>query len=233
MLKQLRERWLNGIIKNMKSIEKSIGYTFKNKTLLETAFTHSSYANENKTASYERLEFLGDAILDFVAGEKIFLEHPEYQEGKLSRLRSELVCEGSLYKAAKRLGFPDALRISRGEEKTGGRDRVSVLADTVEAVAAAIYLDSNIENAKRFILDKVLDEMNLEKDSKSLLQEKLQINGAVKIKYEEISESGPDHDKTFTFAVKVNDNYLGEGSGKTKQEAQQSAAAAALRALEQ
>ena len=215
----------------MKNIEKSIGYSFNNKSLLETALTHSSYANEKKTESYERLEFLGDAILDFVAGEKLFYEHPEFQEGKLTRLRSELVCESALYKAAKKLGFADALRISRGEEKTGGRDRVSVLADTVEAVTAAIYLDSDIENAKKFLIDKVLDEMNLEKDAKSLLQEKLQTNGAVIIKYEEISESGPDHDKTFTFSVSANGNSLGAGTGKTKQEAQQAAASAALEAI--
>ena len=215
----------------MKNIEKSIGYSFNNKSLLETALTHSSYANEKKAESYERLEFLGDAILDFVAGEKLFYEHPEFQEGKLTRLRSELVCESALYKAAKKLGFSDALRISRGEEKTGGRDRVSVLADTVEAVTAAIYLDSDIENAKKFLIDKVLDEMNLEKDAKSLLQEKLQTNGAVIIKYEEVSESGPDHDKTFTFSVSANGNRLGTGTGKTKQEAQQAAASAALEAI--
>ena len=215
----------------MTELERKIEYSFKNPRLLETALTHSSYANEKHTESYERLEFLGDAILDFVAGEKLFIEQPGCPEGMLTKKRADMVCEAALHEAAKKLNLGAYLRISKGEEKTGGRERASVLADIIESVTAAIYLDSDFSEAKRFLEKYVLSCNHHESDSKSALQELVQKDGAAEIIYEELSESGPDHRKSFEFCVKVNGTELGRGTGRSKQEAQQSAAAAALEEL--
>lgn len=205
-----------------------IGYTFKNPGLLRTALTHTSYANEHRTESYERLEFLGDALLDFFAGEMLFLSKPEIREGDMTRIRSEMVCEDSLYKAACRMQLSDDLRIGRGEEKTGGRHRVSVLADVVEAVLAAIYIDGGFEEARNFAMNYVLTSVPVDSNFKGKLQEKAQKTGAAEIRYELTGESGPDHSKSFSSAVFVNGVRLGEGCGRTKQEAEQKAAEEAL-----
>lgn len=218
----------------MTDLEKKIGYEFHNRKLLTVALTHSSYANERRTESYERMEFLGDSVLGFVTAEFLFSHEPPVPEGKMSRLRSELVCEQNLYKVAEKLGISSSMLLGRGEEKSGGRERVSVLADMVEAVIAAIYLDSGIEQAKKFILENILNDADLSEyhapvDSKTALQELVQQEADSCIVYEEIMETGPDHNKRFTFRVVINGVPSGEGTGKTKKEAEQAAAAEALK----
>ena len=220
----------------MKTIEKTIGYTFQDRSLLEQAFTHSSYAHENGTESYERLEFLGDSVLGFVTAEYLFRTEPSLAEGTMSRLRSELVCEQALYQVASKLGFGKRMRLSRGEEQSGGRDRVSILADSVEALIAAIYLDSGLNQAKDFIFRFVLPAQHdlLESrsyDYKSTLQEIVQKDANSTIEYRLVKESGPDHDKRFVFSVQINGIDCGEGEGRTKKEAEQKAASAALEKL--
>lgn len=220
----------------MRLLEEKIGYTFKNKELLLTALTHSSYANERQTKCYERLEFLGDSILGAVTADFLYRHSPELPEGRMTRLRSELVCEGSLHSIAAELELGSYMRLGKGEEHTGGRQRPSIMADMVEAIIAAIYLDGGLESAKRFIyamlLDKaVIDDSHVSADHKTELQELVQQKSGSSIVYELIGESGPDHNKTFTFRVSVNGAAAGEGSGKTKKEAEQMAACRALEAL--
>ncbi|MDO5445320.1 MAG: ribonuclease III [Eubacteriales bacterium] len=220
----------------MTDLEKKIGYVFKNKDLLRTALTHSSYANERRTESYERMEFLGDSVLGFVTAEFLFSHEPPVPEGKMSRLRSELVCEQNLHKVAEKLGISGSMLLGRGEEKSGGRERVSVLADMVEAIIAAIYLDSGIVQAKEFIYAYILNDADLSEyhspvDSKTILQELVQRQSDCSIAYEEVMETGPDHNKLFTFRVVINGVPAGEGSGRTKKEAEQAAAAEALKVL--
>lgn len=220
----------------MRLLEEKIGYTFKNKELLLTALTHSSYANVRQTKCYERLEFLGDSILGAVTADFLYRHSPELPEGRMTRLRSELVCEGSLHSIAAELELGSYMRLGKGEEHTGGRQRPSIMADMVEAIIAAIYLDGGLESAKRFIyamlLDKaVIDDAHASADHKTELQELVQQKSGSSIVYELIGESGPDHNKTFTFRVSVNGAPAGEGSGKTKKEAEQMAACRALEAL--
>lgn len=220
----------------MTELEKRIGYEFRNKGLLKTALTHSSYANERHTESYERMEFLGDSVLGFVTAEFLFSREPVIPEGKMTRFRSELVCEQNLHKVAERLGISGGMLLGRGEEKNGGRERVSVLADMVEAVIAAIFLDSGIEEARAFIYRNILNDADLREchapaDSKTVLQELVQREADCSIVYEEVSETGPDHQKLFTFRVLINGEPMGEGSGRTKKEAEQAAAAEALKVL--
>lgn len=218
----------------MATLEERIGYTFRDPSLLETALTHSSYANERRGCEcYERLEFLGDSILGFVTADFLYRHDPKIPEGRMTKLRAELVCEQSLYAVAARLGFSQEMRLGHGAERTGERNRQSILADMVESVIAAIYLDGGLENARRFILDMLLLPADLEDehrliDHKTALQEYLQRDGECSIRYEEVSESGPDHNKTFVFRVLVNGEASGEGSGRTKKEAEQAAAAVAL-----
>lgn len=222
----------------MEQLEKKIGYSFKDKSLLTTALTHSSYANESHgdIQCYERLEFLGDSILGYVTAEFLYSREPRIPEGRMTRLRAELVCETSLHKVAKAMGFGEHMLLGRGEERTGGRERVSVLADMVEAVIAAIYLDSGIDEARRFIMENVLSDVEIGEahrfaDYKTELQELVQRKANCRISYELIGESGPDHNKTFTFRVSVNGVPMGEGSGRTKKEAEQLAACKALEGL--
>lgn len=224
----------------MKALEKKLGYSFRDKKLLETALTHSSYSNEKQDGSvcYERLEFLGDSILGFVTAEFLYSHLPEIPEGRMTRLRAELVCEESLYHVAEALGLGAYMRLGRGEERTGGRTRQSVLADMVESVIAAIYLDSGFKNASRFIHTFLLDgaeisDVHRMNDNKTELQELVQKNGETKIQYEKVAESGPDHDKVFTFSVLINGKPFGTGSGRTKKEAEQAAAGEALKVLKQ
>ena len=192
--------------------------------MLTTALTHSSYANQYGVESYERLEFLGDAILGFVAADELYSQKPGIAEGKMSARRSEMVREETLKEAAVKLSIPKMMRIGRGEDKNGGRSNPSILADMVEAVIAAIYLDSGFENAKKFIYEHVFSEKSSARNYKGILQEKIQEEGTCEIRYVLEGESGPDHDKTFTSSVYVNGVKMGSGSGKTKQQAEQSAA---------
>ena len=221
-------------------LEKTIGYTFQNHSLLETALTHSSYANEKHgedCESYERLEFLGDSILGFTAAEFLYGYQPALPEGSMTRLRAELVCESSLHKTALALDLGRYMRLGKGEERSGGRERPSILADMVEAIIAAIYLDAGLEQAKAFILRHVLADVEIgaehrNRDYKTALQELVQRKADQHIAYELIGESGPDHNKRFTFRVSINGVSAGEGTGRTKKEAEQMAACQALEALQ-
>ena len=222
----------------MDKLEEKIGYSFKNRELLTTALTHSSYTNERHDSldCYERLEFLGDSILGVVTAEFLYRHAPKLPEGRMTRLRAELVCEVSLHKVALSLELGKYMRLGRGEERTGGRERTSILADMVEAIIAAIYLDSGMEEAKKFVMDKVLKDAEItdqhrSADYKTALQELIQRDSESRIEYELIGESGPDHDKRFTFCVKINGTVAGEGTGRTKKEAEQLAAQKALEEL--
>ncbi|MCR5137577.1 MAG: ribonuclease III [Oscillospiraceae bacterium] len=220
----------------MQKLQKEIGYVFQNPELLRTAFTHSSWVNEHPNAHaecYERLEFLGDAILDMVTAEKLYRCEPALPEGRMTRIRSKLVCEESLYHVAQTLELGRLLRLGRGEERSDGRQRVSVLADLVEAVIAAIFLDGGLSEAERFIESHVLKNAETiirseRADPKTELQELIQRVPGNSIEYRLLSEDGPDHDKCFRFAVYLNGIYAGEGTGKSKKEAEQAAAGAAL-----
>ena len=219
----------------MDKLEEKIGYRFHNRELLVTALTHSSYANERhgEAQSYERQEFLGDSILGLVTAEFLFTHEPPLPEGRMTRMRAELVCEASLHKTALELGLGSYMRLGRGEDHTGGRERPSILADMVEAIIAAIYLDSGMEEARRFILARVLrdaafDDSHRSADYKTRLQELVQRKSNQVIAYDLVEETGPDHDKTFTFEVLINGAVSGRGSGKTKKEAEQMAACKAL-----
>ena len=221
----------------MTTLEQKIGYMFHDRSLLETALTHSSYANEKKNSeSYERLEFLGDSVLGFLTAAFLYGRTPAIPEGRMTKLRAELVCEQSLYEIARKLDLGEEMRLGRGAERGGERQRPSILADMVEAIIAAIYLDGGLDEAARFVHTQLLDHAQLEEeyhpaDHKTALQELLQRDGECSIRYEEISESGPDHAKTFTFRVVINGDPSGEGSGRTKKEAEQAAAAMALQRL--
>ena len=218
----------------MMEIEKSIGYQFENKELLKKALTHTSYAYENNIESNEKLEFLGDSILEFISSEYIYNKYPNLQEGEMTKVRATVVCEKSLYKVAKLHNFSDFLYLGKSEQKTGGNKRPAILADSVEAVIAAMYMDGGLEVSKKFIIENLKDAIENatkhvgDKDYKTVLQEKLQVHGNVEIKYEIIKEIGPDHDKTFEAEVKCNGKILATGIGKSKKEAQMEAARKAL-----
>ena len=221
----------------MDKLEEKIGYHFHDRDLLTTALTHSSYANEKhgEAQSYERLEFLGDSILGLVTAEFLYTHVPCLPEGRMTRLRAELVCEVSLHKTALELGLGRYMRLGRGEEHTGGRERPSILADMVEAIIAAMYLDSGMDQARSFILERILHDVEFgdshrSADYKTQLQELVQRRSNQVITYRLKGESGPDHDKTFLFEVLINGETCGEGSGKTKKEAEQMAARKALEA---
>ena len=222
----------------MHNLEETIGYRFQNLNLLETALTHSSYANEKHGTdceSYERLEFLGDSILGLTSADFLYHHEPKLPEGRMTRLRAELVCEASLHKVALSLGLGEYMRLGRGEERTGGRERPSILADMVEAIIAALYLDGGLDVARRFIMERVLKDAEIGDahrgaDYKTELQELVQQQPGQLISYELIGESGPDHDKRFQFRVSINGKAAGEGTGRTKKEAEQMAARAALEA---
>lgn len=222
---------------DINKVEESIGYKFKNKDLLINALTHTSYAHENNKESNEKLEFLGDSILEFVSSKYIYNKYPNLQEGEMTKVRATVVCEESLYKIAKLHGFGEFLFLGRSEVKTGGKNRPAILADSVEAVIAAIYLDGGLQEADKFIienLDKEIEKATKhvgDKDYKTVLQEKLQEHGEVKIEYEIINETGPDHDKYFEAQVKCNGKILAQGKGKSKKEAHMHAAKKALENL--
>lgn len=214
----------------MKSLEKNIGYTFKDKELLKTAVTHSSYANENRGGlNYnERLEFLGDAVLQLITSEKLFCENPTMPEGKMSKVRAALVCEDALAGYSTEINIGEYMLLGKGEEMSGGRHRPSILADAFEAVTGAIFLDGGMENAKKFVL-RFLDAAHRSlQDYKTLLQEIIQKNPGERLSYVVTGETGPDHDKSFTVEVHLNSNIIGKGTGKSKKQAEQAAAKEAL-----
>lgn len=221
----------------MKELERKLGHSFTDKTLLSTALTHSSYANERRGENLqcnERLEFLGDSILGHIVAEHLYKTCPDMPEGGMTRMRAEQVCEQSLVLVATELKLGDYMNFGRGEDVSGGRERPSILADCVEAVLAAIYLDSGIEKAYRFVEKFILSRAKKSDtvgDHKTALQELVQRNGSQTLSYELVSESGPDHQKTFTAQVSVNGKPLGTGTGHSKKEAEQSAARAALSEL--
>lgn len=222
----------------MKQLEEKLGYSFRDEALLVNALTHSSYANENReegVPSNERLEFLGDSVLGFVTAKHLYAVSPSLPEGKMTRLRAELVCEHSLYGVARELNLGEYLRMGHGEEKSGGRQRASILADATEAVIAAIFLDGGMEPAAEFIERMVLSPEAVKAhhatDYKTELQELVQQKAGQVLKYHEAGESGPDHDKLFLAEVSLNGQIIGKGSGRTKKEAEQAAACKALERL--
>ncbi len=221
----------------MQSLEKALGYSFRNPALLREALRHSSYANEHHGAeavSNERLEFLGDSVLGFVTAEYLFAEHPDAPEGELTRIRARLVCEESLYEAAHRIGLGEHLCLGKGEETGGGRERPSILADATEALIAAVYLDGGIAAASALIHRLLLDGSNeartveRRRDYKTALQEYVQRTPNQTLRYLLTGEDGPDHAKVFTITVLLNEKVIGEGSGRSKKEAEQMAAKDAL-----
>ncbi len=218
--------------RNLKALENELGYTFQNPALLDRALTHSSYANEREAlGDNERLEFLGDSVLGFITAEYLFSEHKGVPEGELTRLRAYAVCEKSLDVYAREIGLGDYLLLGKGEERTGGRERASVLSDAFEAVIAAIYLDGGMEPAKKFVLRFVrpyVEAKPVFKDYKTMLQEVTQKNPGETLEYVLVSESGPDHDKHFEVEVHLNSNVIGRGSGPSKKKAEQDAAREAL-----
>lgn len=219
---------------NIEELEKNIGYTFNNKQLLKTALTHTSYAYEHKVESNEKLEFLGDSILEFVSSEYMYNKYINLKEGEMTKVRATVVCEKSLYQIALLHNFSDFLRLGRSEVMAGGNKRQAILADSVEAVIAAMFIDGGLEPAKKFIIENLKEEIETatkhvgQKDYKTVLQEELQKNGDVKIEYKIIKESGPDHDKTFEAEVSLNGKILATGVGKSKKEAEMQAAKKAL-----
>ena len=223
-------------MQKLEALEEIIGYSFKNKELLNRALTHSSFANEEDPGyDNERLEFLGDAVLDMVISNKLFKELKDSREGDLTKLRAAVVCEKSLAKISKDKGINNYLRLGHGEEQSGGRTRNSIVADGMEAIIGAVYVDSGFLAAsamiERLFADAIKDakEGKVIQDSKTKLQEKLQKNGPCNIEYRLIKEEGPDHAKLFTMAVYVNGKEEGTGTGKSKKEAQMAAAEAALK----
>ena len=222
---------------DLANLEQSIGYIFKDKELLKNALTHTSYAYEHKIKSNEKLEFLGDSILEFISSKYLYNNYPKLKEGEMTKVRASVVCEESLYKIASKHNFSDFLYVGKSEKIHQGNRKVAIMADSVEALIAAIYFDSGLEEAEKFIIDNLKDEIELAsknvgmKDHKTVLQEKLQVHGNVDIKYEIINETGPDHDKTFTAQVKLNGKVLATGTGKTKKQAEMDAADKALKII--
>ncbi|MCL1835903.1 MAG: ribonuclease III [Oscillospiraceae bacterium] len=222
---------------SLEGLQTSIGYRYKDISLLKTALTHSSYANElNRQGlfSNERFEFLGDSILGMTVAEQIFKKYPDMPEGTMTRLRADLVCERSLASLAAKLELGSYLLLGRGEEKSGGRARPSILADAIEALLASVYLDGGIENAREFVCAHLMvkiDETKIARaDYKTALQEAMQVKPHRNIEYRITGESGPNHMREFTAVVTLNKKQIGIGTGYTKKEAEQNAAKDALSA---
>ena len=218
----------------LKELEKKIGYTFREPALLKQALMHSSYTNEKHLPKYqcnERLEFLGDAVLELVSSEYLYLNSPHTPEGELTKTRASMVCEPSLALCARDIGLGDYLLLGKGEEATGGRHRDSVTSDAMEALIGAVYLDGGFTSAKEFIHRFVLTDLEDKKlfyDSKTILQEMVQGMKAGTISYRLTGEEGPDHDKSFYVEVLIGDRAYGEGKGRTKKAAEQQAAYRAI-----
>lgn len=224
----------------MIALETKLGHSFHDRTLLETAVTHSSFANENRASGIvcnERLEFLGDSVLGVTVADFLYRHFPDMPEGRMTRLRAELVCEQSLHRVALELHLGDYLRLGKGEEHNGGRERASILSDAVEAVIAAMYLDAGMETAAEFIHRCLLNDVRAIEtpsftDYKTALQELVQRRSGQVLAYELVDEAGPDHAKTFRMQVCLNGKPVGLGTGRTKKEAEQAAAADALEMLQ-
>ena len=220
--------------KVIETLEMRISYTFQNKNLLRQALTHSSFANEqkiNKWDDYERLEFLGDAVLELVSSDYLYRADPHMPEGKLTKLRSSMVCEPALAYCARDIELGNYIFLGRGEEATGGRRRESITSDVLEAVIGAIYLDGGLQHAREFINRFILSDLEdkqLFYDSKTILQELIQKNGEGKLSYALVEESGPEHDKLFRVEAMLDGKKIGAGSGRTKKHAEQQAAYQAL-----
>ena len=220
---------------NLKELEKKIGYDFKNKNLLELALVHSSYNNNSHLENNERLEFLGDAVLELTVSEFLFNNYKDMSEGNLSRVRAKIVCEESLAAIAKKILLGEFLKLGHGEKINNGQYKNSILSDAMEAVFAAIFLDGDFENAKQIILNLIEQNLDLKNinpenliDPKSHLQELLQENSTEPISYKIINESGPDHNKIYTAQVWHENKCLGQGVGKSKKDAEQEAALQAI-----
>ena len=223
-----------------KEFEEIIGYKFSDSGLLKVALTHSSFSNENRTAKIkynERLEFLGDSALSLIVSRYIFENYPQLPEGKLTKIRASVVCEHSLWECAVNIELGKFIILGHGEEMTGGRTRMSILADAFEALIAAIYLDGGLDVAREWVLGQLHEAIiravggNVFKDYKTTLQEYVQAAGHEKISYEVVNESGPDHKKTFIVEVFLDDKSVGSGEGNSKKRAEQSAAQQALAAI--
>jgi len=222
----------------IKELETAIGYSFRNITLLQNALAHSSYANErwhNSLKSNERLEFLGDSILGMVVADYLYREFPDRPEGELTRMRADMVCEPSLAQIAHKIGLGEYLLLGKGEEQGGGRNRESILADAVESVIAACYLDGGMDAAKGFIRQFVLTNVPVSKlknaDYKTALQELVQQKRNQVLTYKLVGESGPDHDKQFVVELTLNGKTVGRGMGSSKKRAEQDAARDAMEKL--
>ncbi len=221
----------------LSELEEKIHYTFRNRHLLEMAMTHSSYANEHrreKLADNERLEFLGDAVLEAVCSEYLYHLYPGMGEGKLSTTRASMVCEPSLAKCARDLGLPSYLRLGKGEEQMGGRTKDSIISDATEALIGAVFLDGGFEEARSLVRTFILLDLKQEdlfRDRKTLLQEVVTIKG-VQVEYRLIGEEGPPHDRIFTVAAVVDSEIRGIGKGRTKKAAEQEAARNTLNLLQ-
>ncbi|MBR3402444.1 MAG: ribonuclease III [Parasporobacterium sp.] len=228
-------------MKNIEELQQIIGYHFKDLQLLVTALTHSSYLNESKgrdslPADNERLEFFGDAIIEFYVSDYLFHKYDDTPEGDMTKLRASMVCEQSLAECSRQIGLGSYLNMGKGEESSGGRERPSITSDAFEALTAAIYLDSGKEAAEAFIrehLIKVLEHKTLFFDAKTRLQEIIQKDPGAKLTYELLSEEGPSHNKVFTSAVLLNGREIGRGSGHSKKLSQQEAAVHAMETISQ
>ena len=226
---------MENLDKNLEEFQGKIRYYFNDKELLIEALSHSSYANEKRKGrnSNERLEFLGDSVLSIVVSQYLFEHFTHLPEGELTKIRASLVCEKSLYEFAKQIDLGEHILLGKGEENTGGRERVSILADAFEAVIAAVFLDGGLEAAKRHILKFIPKDIDDRKpvsfsDHKTILQEIIQKNPEVKVEYKLVGQSGPDHNKAFKVQVRLNSNVIGTGIGRSKKEAEQMAAKEAL-----
>ena len=223
----------------IEELEKNIGYSFHNKNLLYTALTHTSYAYENRQTSNEKLEFLGDSILEFVSSKYLYENYTHLNEGEMTKVRASVVCEKSLYKVAIKHNFSDFLRLGKSEKVNQGNKSASILSDSVEAVIAAMYLDGGLKPVETFIIENLKEEIEIAsknvglKDYKTVLQEKLQEHGNVSIEYQIIKETGPDHQKEFTAEVSCDGKKLAIGQGSSKKLAEMEAARKALEEIKE
>ena len=219
---------------NIDDLLNSIGYSFKNEKLLVTALTHKSYMVNNAETgdvNNERMEYLGDAVLELVTSDFLYQNYKDMSEGEMTKLRASLVCEPALAIDAREINLPDFIYLGKGEENTGGRERDSIISDAFEAVIGAIYLDGGMDAATKFINTFVLNDIEHKQtfyDSKTILQERVDATNLGKIQYEIVKESGPDHNKVFDAVVKLDDKVIGQGTGNTKKHAEQQAAIDAL-----
>ena len=230
----LNEAGKENVVTDIKTFQKEIGYQFQNEHLLVQALTHSSYANEKhmkKLSDNERLEFLGDAVLEIISSDFLYKNYPQKPEGELTKLRASIVCEPTLALCTEAIHLGDYLYLGNGEDLTGGRKRKSILSDALEAVIGAIYLDGGFANAKEFIHRFILKDLENKKlffDSKTILQERVQAHHDKVLHYELVGEEGPDHQKLFVVEARLGEKVIGRGKGRTKKAAEQEAAYHAL-----